>query len=34
MGGHRLVGEVLRDGRWEALPRLGRERIRSAVLGL
>ena len=34
MGGHRLVGEVLRDGRWEALPRLGQERIRSAVLGL
>ena len=34
MGGHRLVGEVLREGRWEALPRLGRERIRSAVLGL
>ena len=34
MGGHRLAGEVLRNGRWEALPRLGRERIRSAVLGL
>ena len=34
MGGHRLVGEVLREGRWEALPRLGREHIRSAVLGL
>ena len=34
MGGRRLVGEVLRDGWWEALPRLGLERIRSAVLGL
>ena len=34
MGGHRLVGEVLREGRWEALPRLAEERIRSAVLGL
>ena len=34
MGGHRLVGEVLRDGRWEALPRMGREHIRSAVLDL
>ena len=34
MGGHRLVGEVLREGRWEALPRMGRERIRSAVLDL
>ena len=34
MGGHRLVGEFLRDGRWEALPRLRPERIRSAVLGL
>ena len=34
MGGHRLVGEVLREGRWEALPRLAKERIRSAVLGL
>ena len=34
MGGHRLVGEVLRDGRWEALPRTGREHIRSAVLDL
>ena len=34
MGGDWLVGEVLRDGPWEALPRLGRERIRSAVLGL
>ena len=34
MGGHRLVGEVLRDGRWEALPQLAEERIRSAVLGL
>ena len=34
MSGHRLVGEVLREGRWEALPRLGEERIRSEVLGL
>ena len=34
MGGHRLVGEVLREGRWEALPRLGEERLRSEVLGL
>ena len=34
MGGHRLAGEVLREGRWEALPRLGEERIRCAVLGL
>ena len=34
MGGHRLVGEGLREGRWEALPRQGRERVRSAVLGL
>ena len=34
MGGHRLVGEVLRDGRWEALPWIGEERIRSEVLGL
>ena len=34
MGGHRLVGEELREGRWEALPRQGRERVRSAVLGL
>ena len=29
MSGHRLVGEVLLEGRWEALPRLGEERIRS-----
>ena len=34
MGGQRLVGEVLREGRWEALPRRGEERIGSAVLGL
>ena len=34
MGGDWLVGEVLRDGRWKALPRLARERIRSVVLGL
>ena len=34
MGGHRLVGEVLREGRWEALPRHGGERMASAVLGL
>ena len=34
MGGHRLVGEELREGRWEALLRLGRERIRSEVLSL
>ena len=34
MTGHRLVGEELREGRWEALPRLGQERIRSEVLGL
>ena len=34
MGGHRLVGEELREGRWKALPRLGQERIRSEVLGL
>ena len=34
MGGHRLAGEVLRQGRWDALPRLGEERIRSKVLGL
>ena len=34
MGGHRLVGEVLREGHWEALPRRGGERIGSAVLGL
>ena len=34
MDEHRLVGEVLREGRWEALPRLGQERIRSEVLGL
>ena len=34
MGGRRLAGEVLREGRWEALPRLGEERLRSEVLGL
>lgn len=34
MGRHRLVGEVLQEGRWKALPRLGAERIRSEVLGL
>ena len=34
MGGRRLVGEALREGRWEALPRLGEERLRSEVLGL
>ena len=34
MDGHRLVGETLRDGQWEAIPRLEEERISSAVLGL
>ena len=34
MSGHQLAGEVLREGRWEALPRLGEERIRCEVLGL
>ena len=34
MSRHRLVGEVLREGCWEALPRLGDERIRSEVLSL
>ena len=34
MNGHRLVGETLRVGQWEPLPRLGEERILGAVLGL
>ncbi|MDE0627706.1 MAG: Uma2 family endonuclease [Bryobacterales bacterium] len=34
MSRHRLVGEVLREGCWEALPRLGDERIGSEVLSL
>ena len=34
MGGHRLVGEVLHEGQWETLPRLGEEQLRSKVLGL
>lgn len=34
MDGHRLVGETLREGQWEALPRLEEERISSAVLKL
>ena len=28
------MGETLRDGQWEAIPRLEEERISSAVLGL
>ena len=34
MDGQRLVGETLREGQWEALPRLEEERTSSAVLGL
>lgn len=34
MDGRRLVGETLREGQWEPLPRLEEERISSAVLGL
>ena len=34
MNGHRLVGETLRAGQWQPLPRLGEERVLSAVLGL
>ncbi|MDE0126786.1 MAG: Uma2 family endonuclease [Bryobacterales bacterium] len=34
MNGHRLVGETLSDGQWKPLPRLGEERIPSAVLEL
>ena len=34
MSGHRPAGEVLREGRWEALPQLEEEHKRSEVLGL
>ena len=34
MDGHRLVGKTLREGQWEALPRLEEDWTSSAVLGL